>query len=55
MAVACECGNEASGSIKCGEFLDKLRTCWLLRMDNAACSYFILKSSGKLTKKLPFL
>ena len=22
MADACECGNELSGSIKCGEFLD---------------------------------
>jgi hypothetical protein len=22
----CECGNEHSGSIKCGEFLDELRT-----------------------------
>jgi hypothetical protein len=22
MAVACECGNEPSGSIKCGQFLD---------------------------------
>jgi hypothetical protein len=22
MAGACECGNEPSGSIKCGEFLD---------------------------------
>jgi len=22
----CECGNEPSGSIKCGEFLDELRT-----------------------------
>ena len=22
MADACECGNEPSGSIKCGEFLD---------------------------------
>ena len=22
---SCECGNELSGSIKCGEFLDKLR------------------------------
>ena len=22
MMVACECGNETSGSIKCGEFLD---------------------------------
>ena len=26
MAGACEYGNEPSGSIKCGEFLDKLRT-----------------------------
>ena len=23
----CECGNEPSGSIKCGEVLDLLRTC----------------------------
>ena len=22
MADACECGNESSGSVKCGEFLD---------------------------------
>ena len=26
MANACECGNEPSGSIKCGEFLDQLQT-----------------------------
>ena len=25
MACACECGNELSGSIKCGEFLDSLQ------------------------------
>ena len=25
MAGYCECGNEPSGSIKCGEFLDWLR------------------------------
>jgi len=24
---SCECGNERTGSIKCGEFLDKLNTC----------------------------
>ena len=24
---ACECGNEPSGSIKCGEFFDWLRNC----------------------------
>ena len=27
VAGACECGNEPSGSIKCGEFLDWLKTC----------------------------
>jgi hypothetical protein len=26
VAGTCECGNEPSGSIKCGEFLDNLRT-----------------------------
>jgi hypothetical protein len=26
VAGACECGIEPSGSIKCGEFLDNLRT-----------------------------
>ena len=26
VAGTCECGNEPSGSIKCGEFLDPLRT-----------------------------
>ena len=31
MADTCECGNETSGSIKCGEFLDKLRTGKLLK------------------------
>jgi hypothetical protein len=27
VACTCECSNEPSGSIKCGEFLDLLRTC----------------------------
>ena len=31
MAGTCECDNEPSGSIKCGEFLDKLRTGQLLK------------------------
>jgi hypothetical protein len=26
VAGCCECGNEPSGSVKCGEFLDYLRT-----------------------------
>jgi len=29
-----ECGNEHKGSIKCGEFLDYLRNCQLLRKDS---------------------
>ena len=35
VANACECGNEPSGSVKCGEFLDKLRTSQLLKKDSA--------------------
>jgi hypothetical protein len=35
VAGTCERGNENSGSIKCGEFLDYLMTCWLLRNDSA--------------------
>ena len=27
MAGTCDCGNEPSGSIKCGEFVDWLRNC----------------------------
>jgi hypothetical protein len=26
VGISCECGNEPLGSIKCGEFLDQLRT-----------------------------
>ena len=26
VAGTCECGNEPAGSVKCGEFLDQLRT-----------------------------
>ena len=35
MAGTCECGNEPSGSIKCGEFLDYLRNGQLLKKDCA--------------------
>ena len=28
---ACECRNEPSGSVKCEEFLDSLRTYWILK------------------------
>jgi hypothetical protein len=33
----CECGNETSGSIKCAEFLDQLKSSWLLK-DSASWS-----------------
>jgi len=33
LACTCECGNEPSGSIRCWEFLDLLKTCWLLKKD----------------------
>jgi len=38
VAGTCECGNEHSGSIKCGEFLDWLKTSYLLKKDSAAWS-----------------
>ena len=47
MTGACECGNEPSGSIKCGEFLDWLRTGLLLRKDSAAWSYLVSQSVGR--------
>jgi hypothetical protein len=42
VAGTCECDNENSGSIKCGEFLDWLRNCQLLRKGSAAWSILIL-------------
>jgi len=38
MVGCCECGNELSGSIKWGEFVNSLRNCSLLKKDSAACS-----------------
>jgi len=35
VASTCERGNESSGSIKCGEFLDWLRTVQFLKRDSA--------------------
>ena len=35
MVGARECVNETSGSVKCGEFLDWMRTCQLLNRDSA--------------------
>jgi hypothetical protein len=38
VAGSCEYGNEPSGSIKCGEFLDELRTSGLLKKASAPWS-----------------
>jgi len=38
VADTCECGDEPSGSIKCGEFLDHLQTGYLLKKDSAPWS-----------------
>ena len=38
MADTCDCGNEPSGSVKCGEFLDQLQTSQLLKKDSAPWS-----------------
>ena len=35
VARTCEYGNETSGSVKCGEFLDWLKTGQLLKKDSA--------------------
>jgi hypothetical protein len=37
-AGCCEHGNEPSGSIKCGEFLDQLSDCQLLKKNSARWS-----------------
>ena len=41
MGSACEYSNELWGSIKCGEFLDQLRTCQLLKKDSALLGKYI--------------
>ena len=41
MAGACEYGNEPSGSIKCGELLDSLKTILRLMEDSAPRSGLI--------------
>ena len=51
---ACECGNEPSGSVKCGEFLDQLQTSQLLKQHSAACSQqYIEQRTIKCLKIIP--
>jgi hypothetical protein len=49
VAEYCECGNEPSCSAKCGEFLDLLRTCWVLRKDSVTWSF--VENQGQRTLK----
>ena len=42
VAEACEYGNEPSGSMKCGEFLDQLQTSQLLKKDSVPWSKSVL-------------
>ena len=43
MAGTCECGDEPSGSIKFGEFLDYLKTGWLPKRGSAVWSKSVSK------------
>jgi hypothetical protein len=36
MADCCECSNELLGTIKCEEFLDKMKNCYILKKNCAA-------------------
>ena len=48
VADGCECGNEPSGSVKCGEFLDQLQTGQLLKKDSAPCSKYGVSKQRKI-------
>ena len=41
MAGCCYEGNKPSGSIKCMEFLEYVRDCWVLRKDSGAWSKLV--------------
>ena len=49
VAGTCECGNEPSGSIKCGKFLDQLRNGQLLR-EGLGCIELVNQSVSLLGK-----
>jgi hypothetical protein len=38
VVIHCQYGKEPSDSIKCGEFLDRVRNCKLLTKDSAPCA-----------------
>jgi hypothetical protein len=43
MEGICESGNETSGPIKCREFLDWLKIGYILQMDSALWSKYVIK------------
>ena len=43
VAGTCECGNEPSGFINCGEFLDQQKTGQLLKKDSAQWSKYVVQ------------
>jgi hypothetical protein len=45
VADSCEDGNETSGSIRCGEFIDWLSDCQLMK-DSAPCRYLLTFIKG---------
>ena len=55
VAGCCECGNEPSGSIKCGEFLDQLRTSQLLKKNSAPWSYLVSQLASQLIQLVGWL
>ena len=52
VADGCECCNEPSGSVKCGEFLDQLQTSQLLKKDSAPWSEYVSKSQKRVEPKV---
>jgi hypothetical protein len=49
VAGTCECGNELSDSIKCGEFLDYLRNSELLKNSATWGKYIIMLTLALIT------
>ena len=50
VAGTCECGNEPSGSIKCGEFLDQLRIGQFLKKNSTPWSEEVSKCAHKTVR-----
>jgi hypothetical protein len=60
VAGTCECGNEPSGSIKCGKIFDYLRDCSLFKKGGVAWNWlvwevhrFVQKSRGHFELWMP--